>query len=489
MNIVFVSAEVSPFAKTGGLGDVCGALPRALSRLGHQVTVFTPLHRAAERYCEANGIELVPAGDSFALRWADWTIITRLFRAYLPGSEVPVVFVAAGELFDRDAIYSPRSDGFDDNVFRFTVFSRAVIRACELLDITPDIVHAHDWHAALLPVYLHSGLRGDLHFSRASSVFTIHNLNYQGSAPAGEFSHLGLWSTYWASSALEYYGRLNMMKGGIVFADQVTTVSPNYAKEVQHPHFGAGLDGLLRDRSSKFTGILNGIDVEEWNPATDQQLAANFSLGRMHGKTISKRMISKEAGIKPRPRTPLLAIVSRFVEQKGLDMVVAIGERLIAAGSQLLVLGTGDRDVEEGFRSLAARHSSECHLWLGFDEGLAHRIYAGADILLMPSRYEPCGLNQMYALHYGTLPVVRLTGGLADTVTPFDGVNRDRANGFGFYSTDPQELYFATWIAMMNYRDTKLWKSLQEKGMSTDFSWDASALEYEKVYRLAAARG
>ncbi|HXI12522.1 MAG TPA: glycogen synthase GlgA [Thermoanaerobaculia bacterium] len=489
MNIVFVSSEVSPFAKTGGLGDVCGALPRALERLGHQVTIFTPLHRTAQRYCEVNGIELVPVTDSFLLRWAGWAITTRLFRAQLPGSDVPVIFVASGDLFDREAIYSPSIDGRDDNVFRFTVFCRAVIRGCELLDITPDIVHAHDWHTALLPVYLHSGLRGDLHFAKASSVFTIHNLNYQGRAPSNDFSQLGLWSGYWASDSLEYFGELNLMKGGIVFADRVTTVSPGYAREVQYPQFGAGLDGLLRDQSWKFSGILNGIDVEEWNPATDEHLAANFSPGRMNGKTISKRMLSKEAGIKSRPKTPLLAVVSRFAEQKGLDLVLSAGAQLITAGAQLLVLGTGDRDIEEGFRALASRYPSECAVWLGFDEGLAHRIYAGADILLMPSRYEPCGLNQMYALHYGTLPVVRLTGGLADTVTPFDGTNHDHANGFGFYSTNAQDLYLSTWIAMLNYRDSRLWKRLQQRGMGTDFSWEASALEYEKVYRLAAARG
>jgi len=483
MRIVFATAEVSPIAKTGGLGDVCGALPKYLRRLGHDVVVFMPLYRQAREWLDRNG-----GGETLhhaQIAWADWSAEATFVRGTLPGSDVPVILVGNDFFFNREHLYSPRLNGYDDGIERFTFFNRAIIRGCELLGIVPDVVHAHDWHTALMPVYLHSGLRGGDHFRNARSVYTIHNLNYQGLGSPEAFRHLGLHSRYWAPDALEHFGAINLMKGGIIFSDQVSTVSPNYAREIQSAAYGAGLDGILRAVSYKFSGILNGIDSEEWDPAADEYLDAHFETGKLHGKSVQKRMLQKEAGFRPKPKTALIGVVSRFVEQKGFHLLVPILERLLDAGANAVILGSGESHIEDAFRAVAERHPDRCKVWIGFDNALAHRIYGGCDLLLIPSLYEPCGLNQMYALRYGTLPVVRLTGGLADTVIPFDGSNAAVANGFGFVAAAPPDLYFATWIGMLNYKDSKTWKMLQTNGMQTNFSWERSAREYVAMYEGA----
>ncbi|HEV7919280.1 MAG TPA: glycogen synthase GlgA [Thermoanaerobaculia bacterium] len=487
MRILFASAEVSPVAKTGGLGDVCGSLPKALRRLGHDVAIFMPFYRQAREWFAKNGVEPEPISETFALSWADWVAEIRYWRTSLPGTDIPLLLVENAFLFDRPQIYAARPDGYDDYLERYAVFCRAVIRGCEQFAFAPDVVHAHDWHAALLPVYLHSGLRGSDAFRNAHSVFTIHNLHYQGVASVDRFRHLGLHSRYWAPDALEHFGDLNPMKGGIILADQVTTVSPNYANEIRTPEHGAGLDGVLRLLSWKLTGILNGIDVEEWDPSTDPLLEASYEAGKLHGKTINKRMLAREAGFKYKAKTPLIGIISRLVEQKGFQLLIPVLHKLLGAGAQFAILGSGEPRFEEAFARIAEQRKDACRAWLTFDNALAHRIYAGADMLLMPSIYEPCGLNQMYALRYGTLPIVRLTGGLADTVEPFDGTNKEEANGFGFLSASSSELYLATWLGMLNHKDARLWKTLQANGMGEDFSWERSARQYEDVYRRAGA--
>jgi len=487
MRILFASSEVSPIAKTGGLGDVCGSLPKALRALGHEVVVFMPFHRVAKQWFRKNNVdlELVAAGP---ISWADWTADFALVRTVLPGTDIPLICAANDYFFDREHIYSTRLDGVDDGIERFTWFCRAVIRGCEILGFAPHIVHAHDWHTALLAAYLDSGLRGSNVFRDARSVYTIHNLNYQGIAGRRAFEMFGLHSRYWAPDALEHFGDVNLMKGGILLADQVTTVSPNYGREIRSPQLGAGLDGVLRYASWKFTGILNGIDAEEWNPATDEHLPAHFEPGKLHGKTICKRMLTKELGLKYKAKTPLIGIVSRLVHQKGFQLALPVISQMLRAGAQMIVLGSGEPHYEHAFRELAAAHPDSLRVVIGFDNALAHRIYAASDMLLMPSMYEPCGLNQMYALHYGTLPVVRLTGGLADTVIPFDGTNRDEATGFGFVTPQPSDLYMATWIGMLNFKDARLWKTIQATGMAIDFSWDRSARQYEEIYRRAHGR-
>ena len=485
MKILFASAEVSPIAKTGGLGDVAGSLPKALAKLGHEVAVFMPYYRQAVEWFAAHDQAVEQVVPATVLRWGDWSVEATILQSTLPGSDVPLYLVANEHYFDRDHLYSQRSDGVNDGAGRFAFFCRAVIHAAESLGFTPDIVHAHDWHTALLPVYLHSGLRGSEVFGGARSVFTIHNLNYQGIAPGAAFPALGLHSRYFAPDALEHFGEINLMKGGILFADQVTTVSPTYAREIQTRAHGAGLDGLLRSLSFRLRGILNGIDTEEWDPARDALIPAHFEAGQMEGKARSKAALVREAGLPAEPQTPLLSFVSRLVDQKGLDLLIPVLDSLLQAGSQAVILGSGEKSYERALVDVATRNPDSCRVWIGFDNALAHRIYAGSDILLMPSLYEPCGLNQMYALRYGTLPVVRHTGGLADTVIPFDGTNREQANGFAFTAPSEEQFRTATWISMLNHRDAGLWRELRQNAMSADFSWSRSAGEYERIYRTA----
>jgi len=483
MRLLFATAEVSPIAKTGGLGDVCGSLPKALAKLGHEVAVFMPFHRQAREWFAQSGAPLEPALPTTQIPWANWAAEATYLRSTLPGSDLPLYLVANDHFFDRVQIYAPRADGYDDAIERFAFFCRAVIEGCELLGIAPDILHAHDWHTALLPVYLHSGLRGSGPFRNTRSVFTIHNLNYQGIGRATQFASLGLHSRYWAPDGVEHYGEVNLMKGGIIFADQVTTVSPNYAREIQLPAYGAGLDGVVRSLSFKLTGILNGIDVERWNPADDPDLPSHYDGDRLNGKALCKRALLREAKLRLRPKTPLLCFISRLVDQKGVDLLVPVLGRMLRAGAYAVVLGSGEARYERALAQIGAENEERCRVWIGFDDALSHRIYAGADMLLMPSIYEPCGLNQMYALRYGTLPVVRLTGGLVDTVVPFDGTNEEEADGFGFSATGSEELYTAAWLGMLNYRDSRVWRRLQRNAMAADFSWDRSAGEYELVYR------
>ena len=482
-----VTSEAHPFAKTGGLGDVCGSLPKVLRERGHDVTIVMPYYRQARQWFEKNGADVHQLMPTVVIAWANWIAEATFLRATLPGTNIPIVLVANDYFFERDQIYSDAPDGLHDYLLRYTFFSRAVIRACELLDVRPDILHCHDWHTALLPVYLDSGLRGVPQFANTRSVYTIHNLNYQGVAGPTAFGLTGLHSRYWSPAALEHFGTLNPMKGGILFADEVTTVSPNYGREIQTPELGAGLDGVLRAVQHQFTGILNGIDTEEWNPLTDAQLPVNYDETMLREKTRVKRALVKEAGLKFSQKTPVIGAVSRLVGQKGFQLLIPVFERLLAAGAQLVILGSGETDLENALAFLGERHRESARVWIGFDNALAHRIYGGADMLLMPSIYEPCGLNQMYALRYGTVPIVRLTGGLADTVVPYDGTNLEAANGFGFVAADPRELQLASWLAMLNYKDGAVWKSLQTNGMEADFSWERSARQYDDVYRRAHA--
>jgi starch synthase len=480
---VFATAEVSPVAKTGGLGDVCGSLPKALTKLGHDVVVFMPFYRQARHWFEKHEQAVHQLMPTVTISWDGWSAEATFLRATLPGTEIPLIMVANDFFFERDQIYQT-AEGVDDSLLRYAFFCRAVIRGCELLDIAPDILHCHDWHTALLPVYLHSGLRGATQFARTRSVYTIHNLNYQGLAGPDSFALTGLHSRYWAPDALEHFGALNLMKGGILFADQVTTVSPTYAREVQTTEHGAGLDGVLRAVSYKFNGILNGID-DEWDPATDPLLPANYDADTIRDKTKNKRALLKEAGLPFSAKTPVITAISRLVDQKGFQLLIPVLQRLLHAGAQVVILGSGEPELEDALRRVAEANPKRCRAWIGFDNALAHRIYAGGDMLLMPSIYEPCGLIQMYALRYGTVPIVRLTGGLADTVIPFDGTNEASANGFGFVAATPFELYLGTWIAMLNFKDANVWKSLRDNGMACDFSWDRSAQAYDFVYKLA----
>jgi len=485
MQVVFASAEVAPFAKTGGLGDVCGALPRFLARAGHDVTLFLPFYREVATYFERQGAFPEVVADDITISWSNWSYDLTLLRANLPGSGVPIYFFANSYFFNRESIYSARWDGTDDNLERYVFFCRAVIRCTELLGLRPDILHAHDWHTAPLPVYLHSGLRGSQSFRHTASVYTIHNLNYQGRYPASRFRFLGLHDRYWQPDAMEYFGDVHFMKSGIVFADQVTTVSPNYASEIQTEEFGAGLDGLLRENSHKLTGILNGIDTAEWDPSSDFHLPVRYDRDSLSRKAACKEALCGEIGLPFNSRRPLIGVISRLVEQKGIDLLIPIVDAVIDRGAQIMVLGSGEQHLEDALRSLSSRHRNAFKASLTFDPALAHRITAGCDLFVMPSRYEPCGLNQMYALRYGTLPLVRMTGGLADTVVPYEPWNTHQATGFGFKTLHPLALLGAIDWALQTFQEPETWRVLQRNGMAADFAWESSARMYEQVYARA----
>lgn len=482
MRILFVSAEVSPFAKTGGLGDVCGSLPKFLPQFGHEVHVFCPYYREVRIWCEQHGIYLENRGG-LDIGDQSGAGSFQILRTVLPGSDVPCWFIVNDHYFNRGGIYWGREDGVDDNLERYAFFCRAVAAAAGYLGLQFDIVHAHDWQAALLPIQLDAGLRDAHPFAGAGSVYTIHNLNYQGRYAASRFPSLELPWRYLSAGGLEYYGDLVMMKGGIVFADRVTTVSPTYALEIQRPEHGAGFDGLLRDLSWKLSGILNGIDPHEWDPASDRLIRETFAADDLSGKNACKKALRKEAALEATPRTPLLCAISRLVEQKGFDLFIPLIPKLLRAGWQIAVLGTGEYDLENQLRDAAARNPGAVAVWTRFDPALAHRIIAGSDAIVIPSRYEPCGLNQMYALRYGTLPIVRRTGGLADSVEGYDGTNAATASGFSFDLVDRSALEQALLVARLAYRDRALWAGMQKRGMSIDFSWSASAAEYDRLYR------
>lgn len=482
MRILFASSEVSPFAKTGGLGDVAGALPKALAAAGHDVIVVTPHHRAARAYLESSTLasEWLPPLDVDS---PAFSYPAGVRRSTLPGTDVPIYFIASNEFFDRPFVYSNREDGFDDQLERFSFFSHAAVALARRLGGAYDVLHAHDWHTALIPVLQREKLHAEETFSNARTVFTIHNLAYQGVYPAQRFRYLGIRDAWWSSGGVEHFGEINLMKAGIAHCDSITTVSPTYAKEIQTAEHGSGLDGLLRELSWKLTGILNGIDEQEWDPANDPRLAANFDPVALAGKSRCKKALRKETGLIQKAKAPLFGLVSRLVGQKGIDLLLPALPSIVGMGAQIVILGSGEPQYESALRLLDARLDGNLRFIAGFDNDLAHRIYAAADVILMPSLYEPCGLNQMYALRYGAPPLVRLTGGLIDTVLPFDGSNGAVATGFAFERPDSIDLRHAAFVATLAYRDEKLWRQLQRNGMEHDHSWAASAKEYIRVYQ------
>jgi starch synthase len=472
MEILFVSSEVAPWSKTGGLGDVAGALPRALAARGHEVTVVTPRHRAIDP--ARHGLErlhrTLRVRDDEAGLWVK------------PGGRARTYFLEHERFFGfRSGLYGDASGDYADNAERFAFLCRAALALPGALGLRPEIVHVNDWQSGLVPFLLRQEHGHDPALARARTVFTIHNLAYQGVFSKHVVPALGLPWDVFRYEAMEFHDQLSFLKAGLVFADALTTVSPTYAREIVGHEAGNGLDPLLRHRASDLTGILNGIDTQEWNPAADPHLPAHFSAGDLSGKAACKAALQRELGLPVRADVPLVAMVGRLAEQKGLDLVVdALGE-LLARDLQLALLGSGRADWEETLRAAAGARPDRMAARIGFDEGLAHRIEAGADLFLMPSRFEPCGLNQMYSLRYGTVPVVRAVGGLEDTVEDFDGWSR--GTGFKFREYTPQAMLLALRRALEAFRDRKAWRGIVARGMAQDFSWERSAASYEALYR------
>lgn len=486
MKIAFVSTEVVPFSKTGGLADVAGALPKFLEELGHRVVVFTPLYKQVkEKFRPRRTLRTisVPVGKDL--------VRGEIWEDKLPDSNVTVYFIGNDDYFNRDGLYGDAKGDYSDNCSRFVFFSRGVIEAIKAIGFLPDVIHSNDWQAGLIPLYCRLAYAGDRPIARAANVYTIHNLAYQGLFWHWDIPITNIGWEHFNYHELEFYGKINFMKGGIVHADTITTVSPTYAREIQRSEeMGAGLQGVLGERSRDIAGILNGIDYSVWNPEIDTLIAAKYGPGDMAGKATCKSLLQRESGLAERAGAPLIGAISRLVDQKGFDLVADIIDDLMREDLQLVILGTGMEKYHKLLGAIAKRYPDRLALFLKFDNRLAHAIEAGADMFLMPSRYEPCGLNQMYSLKYGTVPVVRATGGLADTITDAtpEALKSGTANGFSFVPYESSALMSTIRRALAAYGDRDTWSGIVSIGMRQDWSWSRSAAEYTRVYAETIAK-
>jgi starch synthase len=477
MNIAFAASECVPFSKTGGLADVVGALPRALASLGHQVSVYIP------RYRQTKLIDPQTVVRSITIPFDDKYRFCSVVSAGASNG-VHFYFVEYPPYFDRDALYGGVAGDYPDNAERFALFSRAVLEASKILGV-PQVFHCHDWQTALIPVMLRTLYAEDPAFREVATVFTIHNMGYQGLFPPDTLPLLMLPWELFTMSKMEFFGQVNFLKGALVHADFVTTVSRKYSQEIQTTEYGFGLDGVLRNRAATVAGILNGVDYNEWSPDNDKFIVGKYSTQDLSGKLQCKKDLLTAFGIaNSDTKVPVIGIVSRFAAQKGFDLIAQVMDRLAREELIMVVLGSGDKPYEEMFQRLSRQFPNKIAAKVAFDNAIAHKIEAGADMFLMPSRYEPCGLNQIYSLKYGTVPIVRATGGLDDTIEPWDA-RSGKGTGFKFSEYTGEALLATVKQALLAYRDPSSWQTLMRNGMSRDFSWGASAREYGKVYERA----
>ena len=480
MKVAFLASEVIPYAKTGGLADVAGALPKFLVRLGAEVRVFMPLYKEVRK----KNLPLEPVLDKATLSMGGRALPYAVFAHRAEG--VTTFFIDRPEYFDRDALYGTPAGDYPDNAERFAFFSLAALETMRSVGFRPDIVHGHDWQAAPVFAYLKHVFADDPFFSRARSVFTIHNLAYQGLFEKKVLAAIGLPDALFNMNDLEFYGKVNALKAGILYSTAVTTVSPRYSREIQTPAFGCGLDGLLRSRAGVLHGILNGVDYRDWDPATDRLIPRNFGPGDLAGKKACRDELGRLFGLDVPPRLPLAGMVTRLAGQKGLDIVCEALESLLGQGLSLVILGTGDQKIQDFLIAAQKKHPARLGLKIAFDEKIAHTIYAGSDVFLIPSRYEPCGLTQMYAMKYGTVPVVRATGGLDDSVEEFEAA-AGTGNGFKFSEAAPEPLLEASARAIRAFGRPGDWNALVRNAMAADFSWGRSAETYLGLYEMIAA--
>ncbi|MCB5189749.1 glycogen synthase GlgA [Methylobacillus arboreus] len=484
MRILFVSSEAYPLIKTGGLADVSGSLPAAIRELGVDIRILLPgypvvLQKLHGKRQIAQLYGLPEVGS------------INLLLGKMPDTDVEVMVIENGRLFNRPG--GPYNDSYgndwDDNALRFGILSKvaAVLSSQDspLQDWIPDVVHCNDWQSGLTPAFLHYS-----DTAHAKSMISIHNLAFQGNFPPEWVQRLGLPDHSYQMHGLEYYGKMSFLKAGIYYADSITTVSPTYAREIQTEQYGFGMQGLLATRSHEIYGILNGIETQEWNPATDPYLAKTYNIEHLADKKIVKKALQVQLGLEATPHKPLLGVVSRLTHQKGLDIFLSVAERLLARHCQIAVLGNGETQMENGFRELARRHPHQVSVTIGYKEPLSHQIMAGSDMFIMPSRFEPCGLNQMYGLRYGTPPIVTRTGGLADSVQDSNTatMKNNTATGFVLESADSRQLLSVVERALVYYQDPRAWRKIQRNGMRRDLSWTNSAKAYLDLYQTLARR-
>jgi starch synthase len=484
LHVVIVAGECVPFAKVGGLGDVVGALPLALEKLGISVTVVIPRHRVIDLH--KYGFEHYPAPAENLVPLGVEQIPFDVHHGKMPRSSIEVFLIGSDRFFDRDGIYVDAATARDypDQADRWIFFQRAVMEFLRAKFPSLDILHCHDHQTGLIPAYLRKLYRSDSAFTNTRSIFTIHNMGYQGLFPRGAMTRTGFNDAeFYPASPFEFYGLLNFMKVGITYTDLITTVSPTYAREIQaNREFGYGLEGALRARSNDLVGILNGIDDELWNPETDNLIPAHYSVADLSGKLENKKALLKKFGLDGTHLDwPVLAMISRIDVQKGFDLLVSILDYLLSKDLYFALLGSGNKETEAYLRSIIERHRGKAGIRFEFDNGSAHLTEAGADMFLMPSKYEPCGLNQMYSLRYGTIPIVRATGGLADTVSEYDPAT-GRGTGFRFQDYDPDEFKTAVHRALALWPNREQWQRIMLNGMREDFSWAESARKYAEVY-------
>jgi starch synthase len=486
LQILFATAEMNPLARTGGLGDVASALPKALRTLGVDVRVVMPLYQAVRR----SGVALTPVLTDLPVPLPTAVARTNVWQADLAGQgqpsaqTVPVYCIEQDAYFDRPGLYGSDQRDYPDNAERFIFFCRAILALVEHLNWFPHLLHCHDWQTALLPAYVRflEGLAPRL--TTAATVFTIHNLAYQGIFPAAMFPATGLPLTLFHAAGVEYFGHMNFMKSGLLYADYLTTVSPTYAQEICTPEFGVGLDGVLGTRRHALIGILNGVDYDVWSPERDTALAACYSATDVRGKAVCKTALLHAYGFSENPGIPLLGMISRLVDQKGVDILIAALPALLAMDLRLVILGEGASHHQEALIRQAQAYPERLGVHLGFNDTLAHQIEAGCDAILMPSRYEPCGLNQLYSMRYGTIPIARATGGLKDTVCPYQAETGEGI-GFVFAEPTPEALLAAVREALSAFANRTAWHRLMHNAMAQDYSWEQSARRYVDLYQRA----
>jgi starch synthase len=477
MRVLFVASEGLPYSKTGGLADVIEALPKALVALGHDVAVLLPRYRGTEPTANVvKTLELPLDGGMRGMR-------TCRIADGVQANGVRYFFVDDPEYFDRADLYGTRSGDYPDNAERFAELCYAALELAKGV-WTPEVIHCHDWQSALVPVLLRTRYHDDAQLRETPVVFTIHNMGYQGVFPREVLGRVGVPDSEFRVDGVEFYGQVNYLKAGLVYADYLTTVSRKYAEEIQTPEYGRGLEGVVQMRADRLLGILNGVDYTVWSPDVDPLIAAQYSARDLKGKQECKKDLLKQFHLPVNLKRPVAGIISRFADQKGFDLLAEVAEKLLAEDLAIVVLGTGDVRYERMFAALAERHPENFAVKIAYDNTLAHKIEAGADMFLMPSRYEPCGLNQIYSLRYGTVPVVRATGGLADTIEPFNIANW-MGTGFSFQEYTGEALLGAVKEALAVFGDKMAWRCLQANGMTKDFSWEASAIEYARLYKVA----
>ena len=483
LKVLFLSSEVAPFAKTGGLADVSGSLPKALKALGMDIRLALPYYRMIKD----GSFEVEILFEDIATPLRSDILRDDIYVTWMEG-DIPVYLINKDEYFDRASLYGTSKGDYFDNLERFVYFCKTVFLLCKKLGFGPDVIHCNDWQTGLVLAYLRARYRNTPLFCQTASLFTIHNIAYQGLFSQEKFDVTGLPSNLLTPDGIEFWGKINLLKSGIVFSDIITTVSRKYSQEIQTPEFGYGLDGILRDRKDDLFGIVNGVDYTEWNPKTDPLIAANYDAKDLGGKARCKEDLLREFGLPRRLKSkPVMGVISRLVSQKGFDLLVEILDDLMKRDLGIIILGTGDPEYERRLLHIRERYSQKAGIKVAYDNTVAHKIEAGADMFLMPSRYEPCGLNQIFSLRYGTVPIVRATGGLKDTILDYN-TKTGRGTGFKFKRYRARDFLRRIEDALLVFEDKEKWKKLMLHGMETDFSSERSAKEYASLYKRASAK-